>query len=278
LRLKRLRFCNGRRDVLRERSIAGAAMLLVIAFGLACSVLSPRKPLTWHVTLELDSPIADRDAAVKRTIDVLKKRLDAVGVINFEVQQVDPVSGRIDLKLPEVTDRERLKHFLTAGGRLELTPVMSSLSPSPVQTYQTKEGAANVAASQNGQVAPYEPGQATGQPFVILEKTSIVTGQDLRSATAIPATGRPDEYSIAFTLRRDGAMRLGDWTRSHINSYLAIVLNGSVVSVAYIKGEILDSGEISGRFSKSSAEDLAHILNSGALPAPIRIVEEGAIK
>jgi preprotein translocase subunit SecD len=254
-------------------------MLLIIACGPACSVLRPKKPLTWHVTLEIDSPAAARDAEVKQTIAVLKKRLDAVGVYNFEIQQQgDPANGRIDLKLPEVTDRERLKHFLTAGGRLELTPVMSPLSPSPVQTYKTKEEATIVADSQDGRVAQYEPGQATGQQFVILEKTPIVTGQDLRSANAIPATGRPDEYSIAFTLRRDGAMRLGDWTRSHINSYLAIVLNGSVVSVAYIKGEILDSGEISGRFSKSSAEDLARTLNSGALPALIKIVEEGDIK
>lgn len=265
---------------MRERSIAGIAVLLVIACcGLACSVLRPRKPLTWHVMLEIDSPAAARDAAVKQTIEVLKKRLDAVGVINFEVQpQVDPANGRIDLKLPEVTNRERLKHFLTAGGRLELTPVISSLNPAPVQSYQTKEEATIVAARQDGQVAPYEPGQVTGQQFLVLEKTPIVTGQDLRSANAIPATGRPDEYSIAFTLRRDGATRLGDWTKSHINSYLAIVLNGSVVSVPYIKGEIFDSGEISGRFSKSSAEDLAHSLNSGALPAPIKIVEEGDIK
>ena len=264
---------------MRERSIAGIAILLVIACGLACSVLRPRKPLTWQVTLEIDKAPPDREAAVKQTIEVLKKRLDAVGVYNFEIQpQGDSANGRIDLKLPEVTDRERLEHFLTAGGRLELTPVISSLSPSPVQTYQTKEDATIVAAGQNGQVAPYEPGQATGQQFVILEKTPIVTGQDLRSANAIPATGRPGEYSIAFTLRRDGATRLGDWTRSHINSYLAIVVNGSVVSAAYIKGEILDSGEISGRFSKRSAEDLAYVLNSGALPAPIKIVEEGAIK
>ncbi|HEY5073345.1 MAG TPA: hypothetical protein VII34_01530 [Pyrinomonadaceae bacterium] len=263
---------------MRQRSIAGIVILLVVATGLACSVLRPKKPLTWHVTLKLDDGQYDRDAAVKLTISVLKTRLNAAGVNNFEIQpQGDPASGKIDLKLPEVVDRERLKQFLTAGGKLELTPVISPLNPSPVQTYQTI-GEAVAAARKGGRVVAYGPRMGTSQQFVILENTPIVTGQDLRSATAVPSAGSKDEYSISFTLRNEGATHLRDWTRSHINSYLAVVLNDIVVSVASIRGEIFDSGEITGRFSKSGAEDLARVLNSGELPAQLRIAGEGAVR
>jgi preprotein translocase subunit SecD len=55
------------------------------------------------------------------------------------------------------------------------------------------------------------------------------------------------------------------------------VLNGEVKTIAYIRTQILDQGEITGRFTKQSAEDLALVLRSGALPAPVKIVEETAI-
>lgn len=263
---------------MRQRSIAGIVILLVVATGLACSVLRPKKALTWYVILKLDDGQYDHDAAVKLTIDVLKARLNAAGVYNFEIQpQGDPASGKIDLRLPEVVDRERLKQFLTAGGKLELTPVISPPNPSPVQTYQTI-GEAIAASEKNGRIVSYGARVGTSQQFVILETAPIVTGQDLRSANAVPSKGNKDEYSIAFTLRNEGATRLRDWTKSHINSYLAVVLNDIVVSVASIKGEIFDSGEITGKYSKSGAEDLARVLNSGELPAQLRIAGEGAVR
>jgi preprotein translocase subunit SecD len=58
---------------------------------------------------------------------------------------------------------------------------------------------------------------------------------------------------------------------------MAVVLNGEIKSVAYIKSQIFDQGEISGKFSKNSAEDLALTLKSGALPAKIEYQEERTV-
>jgi preprotein translocase subunit SecD len=55
------------------------------------------------------------------------------------------------------------------------------------------------------------------------------------------------------------------------------VLNDEVKSIAYIKSQIFDQGEISGRFTKQSAEDLALTLRSGALPAKIEYQEERTV-
>ncbi|MFZ0751553.1 MAG: hypothetical protein WAM70_19475, partial [Pyrinomonadaceae bacterium] len=68
--------------------------------------------------------------------------------------------------------------------------------------------------------------------------------------------------------------KFGAWTGSNINEYLGVVLNDEVKSIAYIKSRIEDQGEISGRFTKQSAEDLALILMAGALPVPVRFVQE----
>jgi preprotein translocase subunit SecD len=79
-------------------------------------------------------------------------------------------------------------------------------------------------------------------------------------------------------LKPAAAEKFGAWTGAHINKYLGVVLNGEVRSIAYIKSQISDHGEISGRFTKQAAEDMALILRSGALTAPVKIVEEGAKK
>jgi preprotein translocase subunit SecD len=83
---------------------------------------------------------------------------------------------------------------------------------------------------------------------------------------------------VIFSLKPEGAARLQSWTRAHINSYIAIILNKEVRSIAYIRSEISDSGVITGRFTKQQAEDIAHVLVTGNLPAPLELVREGTYK
>jgi preprotein translocase subunit SecD len=109
---------------------------------------------------------------------------------------------------------------------------------------------------------------------VVVEAPAIVDGSQLRNAEARHGSDE-DDYQIGFSLAPEGAQRFGAWTGSHINNYLGVVLNGEVRSIAFIKSQIYDQGEISGKFTKQSAEDLALILRSGALPAPVKIIETG---
>ena len=75
-------------------------------------------------------------------------------------------------------------------------------------------------------------------------------------------------------MKKNGAEKFGAWTGANVDEYLGVVLNDEVKSIAFIKGQIFDSGEITGRFTRQSAEDLALVLKSGALPVPVTIVEE----
>lgn len=270
------------------------AVLLLASLALACSFLRPKQPLSWHVTLEIDAAVPDRAAAVKRTVSVIERRLDAFGVYNFKVlAQGTPPNGRILVSLPDVPERERLMELITAGGLLELTTVISPPNPSPVQTYSTKEEAiASLAGTVPGnrRVLPYferaesttgeQHSEASGQAkrWVVVEAPAIVDGSDLRNAVAVQSAESAEDYQIAFSLAPEGAQKFGAWTGAHINDYVGVVLNGEVKSIAYIKSQITDQGEISGRFTKQSAEDLALILRSGALPAPVKIIEQGANK
>jgi len=169
--------------------------------------------------------------------------------------------------------------------------VVSPPSPAPVQTYQTKEEAeASLGGNvpTNRKVLEYaertEP-TAAGQPastdkpkqWVVVEWPPVVDGSELRNAAATQARGGSADYQIAFSFKPTGAEKFGAWTGANINQYMGVVLNDEVKSIAYIKSQIFDQGEISGRFTKTSAEDLALTLRSGALPAPIEYQEERTV-
>jgi preprotein translocase subunit SecD len=244
-------------------------------------VVFKKRALTWHLVLEVqpepDSP--DRGDATNRAARVIEKRLDALGV-NSHV--TPDRNGRILVDLSAATDPERVKQLITAAGKLELMHVISSPNPAPVQTYSTLEEA--VASFRSGdkttpnqRVAIYdETGRFLEPKYVVLEEPAIVGGDDLRDASAVSDSG--ENYSIAFTLNRTGADTFGRWTSSHINEYLAVVLNDDVKSIAFIRSLISDQGRISGRFTRQGAEDLALVLKSGALPATLKIVSENIDK
>ena len=113
--------------------------------------------------------------------------------------------------------------------------------------------------------------------WVVVETPAIVDGSELRNASAVQSRAGADDYQITFSLKPAGADKFGTWTGANINEYMGVVLNDEVKSIAYIKSQIFDSGEISGRFTKQSAEDLALTLRSGALPAPIEYQEERTV-
>jgi protein-export membrane protein SecD len=252
--------------------------------GLGAWSMFGRKPLVWHLVLQVNSNAADRAAVVQQTVTVIEGRLDAAGVRNYEVKPQDVGSSdRILINLPALDDPERLKQLITAPGKLELVHVVSPPSPSPVQTYATKaEATASLNSTGsipgNRRVLPFsERGQYSGNnesvpKWVVVESPAIIVGGDLRTADAVRSEG--DNYQISFSLKPDGANKFGTWTATNINEYLGVVLNDEVKSIAYIKSQIHDQGEITGNFTKQAAEDLALVLKAGALPAAVTLVEE----
>jgi protein-export membrane protein SecD len=260
------------------------AVLLLFGAGVAVGafvIYFKSQPLVWHLTLEVEAGAPDRDASARQAARVIETRLDAFGVSGFRVAPQG--NGRITVDLPALEDPERIKQLITSGGKLELSHVVSPPSPAAAATYATKEEAiaslnsdGNVPA--NRRVLAYEEREnsdsTTQSRWVVVEVPAIVDGSDLRTASAAPSYGDEENYQINFSLRPNGAEKFGTWTGSNINEYLGVILNDQVKSIAYIRGQINDQGEITGRFTKQSAEDLALTLNSGALPAAIKIVEE----
>ena len=248
--------------------------------------------VTWTLPAAAQNKLAEQ--ATEQAQRIIESRLDAVGVAEPLVQRHGSQSAhQILVQMPGITDPERVKQLLKAESKLELVHVVSPPSPAPVQTYNTEEEAkASLGATvpTNRRVWPYsernEPTAASQntadqgpkqKKWVVVESPAVVDGSELRNASATQSRAGADDYQIAFALKPAGADKFGAWTGANINEYMGVVLNDEVKSIAFIKSQIHDQGEISGKFTKQSADDLALTLRSGALPAPIEYQEERTV-
>ncbi len=88
----------------------------------------------------------------------------------------------------------------------------------------------------------------------------------------------PNSPGVSFTLTTKGANTFRKVTGANVNRQLAIVLDNKVASAPVIRDRIpTGQGQITGRFTDAEAKDLAIVLRTGALPAPVRVVEERTV-
>ncbi|HKP70423.1 MAG TPA: protein translocase subunit SecD [Pyrinomonadaceae bacterium] len=247
--------------------------------------------VSWSLASNVQTAL--KDQAVDQALKIVESRINAFGVKEPTLQRHGAqAAGQILLQMPGVDDPERIKNLIGAESKLELMKIVSPPNPSPVQTYPTEEAAKQSLGGTvpvNRRVFPYDTDREARasnttdkkeekpKEWVVVEYPSVVDGSELRDANAVSQTGNDSDYQIAFSLKPGGATKFGDWTGKNIGNYMGVVLNGEVKSAAYIKSRIDDRGEISGQFTKGSADDLALTLRSGALPAKIEYQEERTV-
>ena len=215
------------------------------------------------VTLRLaDAKIADRKhAAMEQSIEIVRRRIDETGTREPSIQlQGD---NRILVQLPGVDDPEHIKNLLGQTAKL---------------TFRLVDESAGTSDAQAGRAPPGEEllpsAEADGRPLVV-QKRVMVSGDTLVDAQPSFQNGEP---VVSFKFDSVGGRRFGEATRQNTGHLFAIVLDNKIISAPVIREAILGgSGVISGHFTTQSAQDLALLLRAGALPAPIKILEERTV-
>ncbi len=189
-----------------------------------------------------------------QAIEIVRRRVDEVGT--NEPNIIKRGNNRILVELPGLDDPMRIKSLLGKTANLTFRFVNQNNND-----------------SFGTEMLQYEDG--TNEAMV--SKRIILNGENLLDAQP-KMDNQTNETVVSFSLDRVGAKRFGKATSTGIGKQLAIVLDGKIVSAPVIQSVIAGgNGQISGNFTFQSATDLALLLRSGALPAPLNIIEERSV-
>ena len=229
----------------------------------------------WTLTMKAQALRDLKDRAVAQAIETIRNRVDKLGVSEPVIQEHGLGQYQILVQLPGVDDRGRVKQIMQSTALLEIRQSLSGNQSYPDE--QSALAASNGVLPANavllhGQSMPGAGGE-TRDAVYIISRSSAVAGHDLREAR-VERSSSTNLPEVSFFLTAEGGRRFSAFTSAHVGDYLAVVLDNKVMEVAVIKSEIGDNGVIEGQFTDEQAKDLALILNSGALPAGIRYLQE----
>ena len=236
-----------------------------------------------NVTFTLTKSASDflKNQAAEQAKLIIEQRVNAFGVAEPTIQrQGRDEDYQILVQMPGIDDPERVKDLIGKKSALSLMAVVPGASyfPTKEAAEATLQGATDKIVLEVSEERTSVTGEAKPkrEGWMVVEKTPIVTGSDLRNATSRPSQ-QGAGYEIGFELKPTAATRFEEWTGKNINNQLAIVLDDRVKTAPTIQGKISDQGQITGNFTRDSSEDLALTLRSGALPADIKYLQESTV-
>src|SRR5215470_15774472 len=229
----------------------------------------------WVLTMKPQNLSDLKTRAVSQAIETIRNRIDKLGVSEPVIQEHGLGQYQILVQLPGVDDPARVKEIMQSTAMLEIREALNG--GASYKDEQAALSASNGVLPDNSVLMHGRNVGASGEDSVyIISRVSAVAGHDLREAR-VGRNSQTNMPEVNFYLTAEGGRRFQNFTGRHVGDYLAVVLDSKVMEVAVIKSEIGDSGVIEGRFSDQQAKDLALILNSGALPAGIKYLEERTV-
>jgi len=227
------------------------------------------------LTLVMDLP--DRETtriktmAVDQALETIRNRIDQFGVSEPDIRRQG--ERRILIQLPGIKDTQRAKELLGQTALLEFKLVDENIDPR-----QVEKGGSLPPDAQLLYRVEQDPDtrRVIKTPFVLKKKT-LLTGAYLTDAK-VQIDSQYNEPYVTLDFDKKGARLFADITGENINKRLAIILDQKVQTAPVIQDKITGGhARITGRFSTDEAHDLAIILRAGALPAPVKILEERTV-
>jgi len=195
-----------------------------------------------------------KNSSLDQAIEIVRRRVDEIGT--NEPNILKRGNDRILVELPGLDDPGRIKSLLGKTANLTFQFI--------TQNSEESFGTEKLMFEDESEEA-------------IVSKRIILSGDNLVDAKPSMDT-QNNETVVNFSLDRVGAKKFGKATSTGVGKRLAIVLDGKIISAPSVREPIVGgSGQISGNFTFQSATDLALLLRSGALPAPLTIIEERTV-
>ncbi len=200
--------------------------------------------------------------AMTRSIEIVRRRIDALGTKEPSIQSQ---GGKyILVQLPGVDNPEHIKELIGKTAKMTFHLVNENI---------TNEQLASGHAPSGTMFLEYM--ESPGQKIPVYSRVEV-SGDSLKNSEASFDQNNMPVVTTEFDA--SGARRFAKLTTEHVNERFAIVLDDKVLSAPTIREPIPGGrGQISGNFTLQSAKDLAVLLRSGALPAPLEVIEERTV-
>lgn len=207
---------------------------------------------------------------IEQSIEVVRRRVDESGTKEPIIQRQG--TDRIIVQLPGIEDPAEVKRLIGKTAKMTFRLVDSNTS--------------SVMGNESGQlpykVAPLgceyleETTHDGHSRYLAVRKQVMVSGESLVDAQAtFNHTGQP---AVSLKFNSLGAKKFSDMSAQNLKKQFAIVLDDKIISAPVFQDIIHDgNGQISGSFTVKEANDLALLLRAGALPAPLKVIEERTV-
>ncbi|MSP48420.1 MAG: protein translocase subunit SecD [Alphaproteobacteria bacterium] len=204
-------------------------------------------------------------AAIQQSLEIVRRRIDETGT--REPTIVRHGKDRILVQLPGVDDPERIKRLLGTTAKMSFHLVDIRASQADIEAGRAPAGSMIV---ENDRAAP----DGRRERLAVLRRVAV-SGENLTDSQPTFNNGEP---VVSFRFDAIGARKFAEVTTENTNKPFAILLDNRVISAPNIREPILGgSGIITGGFTVQSANELALLLRAGALPAPLKVLEERTV-
>jgi protein-export membrane protein SecD len=204
---------------------------------------------------------------LEESIEVVRRRIDQLGTREPTIERQG--EDRILVQVPGLSDPQRLINLIGKTAKMSFQMVDES-----ADTAQADKGIVPI-GDELLQFAPQKTG--VKPPPMVVERRILVSGDRLTDAQQ-SFSSQSQEPDVTFKFDTVGAREFGDATKDNVGKKFAIVLDNQIIEAPVIQTPILGgSGEITGNFSVQSATDLAVLLRAGALPAPLKVIEQRTV-
>jgi len=219
------------------------------------------------VTLTEEGILERQQSALEQSVEIIRRRIDELGTREPTIQRQG--TDRVLVQVPGLQDPERLKEIL--GKTAKMVFRLVDVTSNPQEARRTGR------VPPGSELLEADTRLPDGSPeaYYVVRKRVMVGGETLVDSQPTYDQGRP---VVSFRFDAVGAKRFGDATAKNVGRPFAIVLDGRVISAPVIREAILGgSGIITGSFTVQEAQDLSLLLRAGALPAPLKILEERTV-
>lgn len=224
------------------------------------------------ITLDLPEKETDniKEMATRQALETIRNRIDQFGVSEPDIRLQG--EKRILIQLPGIKDTQRAKDLIGKTALLEfkLIDEVNDIN-SAIKGSVPRGSEILYQITQNT-----ETNRSTKTPFLIKKRT-LLTGANLTDAR-VQIDSQYNEPYVSISFDKKGGRTFAKITGENVKKRLAIVLDNKVYSAPVIQEKISGGqARITGSFTTEEANDLAIALRAGALPAPVRILEERTV-